>query len=618
MLRRPTPGRLLLCVLQAALVFLAVEGAIATPLESATDLGLKPELGAENLERSIESSVPGKLPGALEEALQLLLTGKIDASIAKVRSFLATQPNSAPGHELLGAALALKGDVDGGLKELRRAVELDPKRSSAYTKIGDVMLARKEPQQARQYFQDAVKLDPTDRLPHQRLGLIYEREGNDAGAIAHYEKGVAGTSATYLGVKTNLARLYNTRGEFDKARALLEPPLAKPQPDANAHVVLGTSYLALRRLDDAVAQFQQGAKDAPGADGPKLGLGIAYRQKRAFEQSVAELNEVIRIKPKWSTGYYQLAETYLAMSRPKEAIEQFAKAEALSSNPKLVRRRMADAHVAMGDLRGAIAIYELLAEGKDAGPATLTALGTAYQLDGNPSSAEKVFVRIVKENPKDPGARLLLGDHYGFSRDYGKAIAVYRGGLQLAPKAPALWRALAVAYSRRGEGQKAVDAARRLSEALPGNTDAEFFLASLYDETGDTKAATSHYRKILAREPNHIASLNNLAMVLSAQGQHTEALKLARQAQGLAPKSAIVQDTYGWVLLGSGNAQDAVPALKAASALAPGNPSILYRLGAAQLRAGDREGAKASLEKAVQNSADFKEAEQTKKLLKGL
>jgi Tfp pilus assembly protein PilF len=53
-------------------------------------------------------------------------------------------------------------------------------------------------------------------------------------------------------------------------------------------------------------------------------------------------------------------------------------------------------------------------------------------------------------------------------------------------------------------------------------------------------------------------------------------------------------------------------------ALAPGNPSILYHLGAAKLRAGDREGAKVSLEKAMQISRSFKESGQAEKLLKGL
>lgn len=597
---------------------LIVGAAFATPIESATDLGVKPGLGAEALEPSLGSAGREKLPKALAEALELLRTGKVDAAIARTRDFLATQPNSAPAHELLGAALGLKRDLGGSLQALRRAAELDPKRSSVYTKIGDVLLARDEPQQAKRAFLEAVKLDPADRLPHQRLGLLYEREGNDRQAIAHYEKGLSGTPASYLGVKVNLARLYNARGEFGQARALLEPPLAKPGRDANAHVVLGTSYLGLRRFDDAVGQFQHGVAAAPGAAGPRLGLGIAYREMKDFERSVAELNHVIRSTPKWSTGYYQLGETYLAMARPKAAVDQFAKAEALSRNPKLVSKRKADAHVAMGDLQGAIAIYEPLAADRGAPPATLAALAAAYQLDGNLAAAEEVLLRIVKANPKDPGVYVLLGDHYGFGTDYAQAVANYRKGLQLAPKDPALLHRLALAYSRRGEGQKAVDTARQLVAVRPDSTDAEFFLASLYDEAGDAKSATSLYRKILAREPNHIGSLNNLAMALSAQGRHAEALKLARQARGLAPKSAAVHDTYGWVLLGSGNAPEAVAALQAAAALAPDDPSILYHLAVAQARAGDRAGARANLEKATQLSGEFKELEAARKLLKSL
>ena len=163
---------------------------------------------------------PGEAP--LAEALRLLNAGKYQEAIEKVNGVLARTPDSAPAHEILGAALVMKGDVDQGFEELKKAVQLDPKQSSAITKMGDVYMARKDHKRAKESFLKAIQITPHDRRAHQRLGILYEQEGKHDRAISHYEKGIAGTPAEYVGVKVNLARLYNEKRSFAKAADLLK------------------------------------------------------------------------------------------------------------------------------------------------------------------------------------------------------------------------------------------------------------------------------------------------------------------------------------------------------------------------------------------------------------
>lgn len=604
------------------IAMLAGSAAVAVPVETDPELASPPrlelELSENSLLRAPSMTLSAPADAVLQEALRLLQAGNIAESIAMTRQYLAATPGSAAAHELLGASLIIQGKVDEGYAELRRAVQVDPRQSSAYVKIGDVLMTRGDVAGAKRSYETAVGLDPSDRLSQQRLGLIAEREGDTARAIEYYERGIIGTPAGYVGVRTNLARLYNGRGEYGKARAVLQAPLGQRTTDANAHVVLGTSLLGLGRVDEAIGQFEFAVQIDPRFVGGQLGLGIASRGKRDFAKSLRALNEVVRLEPKWSTGHFQVGETYLAMGRPTEAVIHYERALPLSPDPRLIRRRIADAHAAAGEYGKAIPIYESLAQAADAGPAVLAALGSAYQLNGDVARARATFERNVAERPKDPGAYLLLGNHFGFMRDYRSAISAYEDGLRIAPRHAPLLNAQALAYSRAGQPAKAASVAQRLVEASPGNIEAEFLLASLRDEAGQQDAAATDYRGILAREPDHVGANNNLAMILSRQGRNEEALRFARRAREGAPTNPMVLDTNGLVELNAGRVGEAVVTLQEAVRLAPLEPTVHYRLGAAQLKSGNRVAAAASLRKALELNPSFPEAREARALLEGL
>lgn len=605
-----------------AAAMLAAGAAFAVPVEADPELAspgrFDLELSENSLLRAPSMSLAAPADAVLREALRLLQAGDIAESIALTRQYLAASPGSSAAHELLGASLIIEGRIDEGYAELRRAIQADPRQSSAHVKIGDVLMTRGDIAGAKRSYETAVGLDPSDRLPQQRLGLIAEREGDTERAIEYYERGIVGTPPGYIGVRTNLARLYNGQGKFEKARAVLQAPLGQRTTDANAHVVLGTSLLGLGRAKEAIGQFEFAVQADPGFVGGHLGIGIASREGRDFARSLRALNEVVRLEPKWSTGHFQVGETYLAMSRPREALVHYERALPLSPDPRLIRRRIADAHAAAGEYGKAIPIYESLARARDAGPVVLAALGSAYQLNGDFARARATFERNVAERPKDPDAYLLLGSHFGFVRDYRSAISTYEDGLHIAPRHAPLLNAQALAYSRSGQPGKAADVAERLVDASPGNVEAEFLRASLRDEAGQRDAAAADYRRILAQEPGHVGANNNLAMILTRQGQNDEALRFARLAREGAPTNPMVLDTNGLVELNAGRVNEAVATLREAARIAPQEPTIHYRLGAAQLKSGNRVAAEASLRKALELNPSFPEASEARALLKDL
>ncbi|MCP3676572.1 MAG: tetratricopeptide repeat protein, partial [Deltaproteobacteria bacterium] len=205
-------------VVLIALCFILVKDATAVPFNP-EDPSL--QFSADDFQ-NLTRDAPLSQDERLAEALELLNRGELDSAIKVVREFLQENPKSAPAREILGAALVMKGELDAGLTELKKAVKADARQSSAITKIGDVYLSQKRYKDAKREFLRAIKISPEDRRAHQRLAALYEREGNFKAAIEHYERGLIGTPPDYVGIKINLAILYNRFKGFDKTVRLLE------------------------------------------------------------------------------------------------------------------------------------------------------------------------------------------------------------------------------------------------------------------------------------------------------------------------------------------------------------------------------------------------------------
>ena len=583
-------------------------------------------LGALFLGRSVSWAVPitDFVPGSvlkapretpIGEALRLLNAGQYDEAAAKAKEFLARDPGSAPAHEILGAALIMKGEVDKGFEELKKAAMLDPKQSSAITKMGDVYMAKKDYKKAKESFLKAIEITPDDRRAHQRLGLLYEQEGKRDLAIKHFEKGIEGTPADYLGVKINLASLYNEERRFDKSLALLQGLIDEKSENTTALIVLGTAYLGLNKPDEAVKAFERARTLEPDSERAHLSLGIAYRQKEKYSESLKELEDVKRIKPKWSAGHFQTGETLFAMKEYDRALSSFRQAESLSPNPRMIRERMAEVYLAQKKPAEAISIYKGFINSKGADLRAYDLLGSAYQMNGQVELADKTFADMRQKYPKEPFAYYRSGLFYGFVRKYDQAVSQLEKALTLAPRDPLVLKALSVAHNQKGDKKRAIDTAGKIVELRPDSVDDKFYLASLYQDAGRKKESAQLYRTVIAQKPDHALAYNNLAIILSEEGNLGEARSQAEKAASLAPENGSVLDTLGWILFKNKETERSLEVLKKAASLQPNHAVILYHLGAVQHAAGSATAARQNLEQALKLSQDFDGAEEARKLL---
>lgn len=547
------------------------------------------------------------LNARLTEVLGLIETGKYDQALAEIKTVLATNANSAPAHEIHGVALAKKQRLDEAVASFRKAGELNPTISTPWTKIGDIYLAKGDLENAKASLQRAIAIDPTDYRAHQRLGIVYDREGNVSQSIEHLEKGIIGPPADYLGVKVDLALLYNRTGQLTNTVKLLEPLVRPDTPSPAAHLALGTAYLGLKRNKEAIASFSQMQKFDPDPERAKVAMAIAYRHAGDFAQSLQLLESaaISQSANAW-LAHYQKAETLLALKRPMDAIQSFRKASTNNPNPTDPRNREAEILAAEKQYDGAIKAYEAIRADGIANYKTYDGLATLYQLSGKYDEANKVLNEACKKLPHG-SVYLRLGLFYGFVQKYDQARDALLKASSLSPADPRIMKALSQVYVRLGDMTNAIAVAKNLVQTQPRVAAEHTYLGALLEANKEYSNAIAEYEAALKLDPKQAVTLNNLAMVQLKTGQLADALRTAKQAVALAPEDAAILDTHGWILFKNGSFTDAVQALEKAVAKADRNPAYHYHLAACYQKLQQLDKARLHCKKAIDSQEAFSE-----------
>jgi tetratricopeptide (TPR) repeat protein len=129
--------------------------------------------------------------------------------------------------------------------------------------------------------------------------------------------------------------------------------------------------------------------------------------------------------------------------------------------------------------------------------------------DNKMTEAVQHFEQADAVYAKRPGARINLAQLYARTRQPDKAIAAYKGALEIM-RGP----------SRQGLKADEEKQWKELEEA------ATFNLAQLYALTGKNEEALTAYRELIARDPNNAVAKSNMAVVLRTLNRADEASKI--------------------------------------------------------------------------------------------
>ena len=240
---------------------------------------------------------------------------KIGESIRSLAKSLELDIRNAEAHKILGRDLMMIGRFDAAQLEFEQGIRYQPDSAELHYNLGKLLSIQDNWAPARKAFEDALRIDPSYVEALDALGLALEALGDDAGAVARYEKAIALNDArhgTFESAHVNLSAYYNRTGNPDRA------------------LVYARKALELDPASDR-ALFQKARADE--------------RQGR-LDDAIEALNRAIKINPRASSYYYVLAGVYRRigwMDESRKALDMFKRLDRESNELDKVRRGGASA-----------------------------------------------------------------------------------------------------------------------------------------------------------------------------------------------------------------------------------------------------------------------------------
>lgn len=297
------------------------------------------------------------------------------------------------------------------------------------------------------------RIDQTSRsLAHYSMAVLEGYSGSDADAVQHYEAAIA-SDPEHVGLRMELAVAYFHQNRFDDMAVVLEEVLQRDPTNLRA---LQLSALGLRiqgRHREALIPLTRAATVEPKEAAHYLEIASVHARLKDRDEAIRTLEHALG-KVDDRLGIYQaLGELYLndasairAKNRsaplPKgplevlatateafpedpylltqygdllilhrhieEAIEVFARIEALSPDDLMIRQKLAVNLAAVGNRGKAIELLEQIAEGQPDNIRLLYYLAELYDQDEQPDKAREKLAAVIAINPNAPEAYIKL------------------------------------------------------------------------------------------------------------------------------------------------------------------------------------------------------------------
>jgi tetratricopeptide (TPR) repeat protein len=235
---------------------------------------------------------------------------KIGDSINALAKSLELDIRNAEAHKILGRSLMVIGRFDAAQIEFEQALRYKPDSAEIHNNLGKLFSVQDNWEPARKAFESALRLDPSHIEALDGLGFALEALGDDAGAVANYDKAIALNEArhgSFASAHVNLSAYYNRTGDSNKALEYARKALElDPRSDR--------------------AWFQKGRAD---------------EREGRLDEAVKSVNQAISFNPRASSYYYVLAGLYRRLGKMEEsrkALEMFKRLEQESSELEKKRR----------------------------------------------------------------------------------------------------------------------------------------------------------------------------------------------------------------------------------------------------------------------------------------
>ena len=216
---------------------------------------------------------------------------KIGESIRALAKCLQLDVKNSEAHKILGRDLMIIGRFDAAQIEFEQGIHYDPKSAEMHYNLGKLFSMQDNWAPGRKEFEEALRIDPSYVEALDALGLTQEALGDNAGAVASYEKAIALNQARngkFASAHVNLSAYYNRTGDPVKGLTYARQAIELDPKSDRAWFQKAKAEDSQGHLDDAVDSLAQAITFNPRASSYYYVLsGVLRRQGKTKESKEA-------------------------------------------------------------------------------------------------------------------------------------------------------------------------------------------------------------------------------------------------------------------------------------------------------------------------------------------
>ncbi len=223
---------------------------------------------------------------------EFFLKNKYDIALQHLQAFEALNKNYADVYNMLGIIYHLSGKIKDAIKAFETSLKLNPGYMEAatnlaitYNDIGQYEKANNVLDKAKGSSRSKSIKEMENRLiksklsnMHAQIGDLYAEINSYDDAIEEYHKAL-NLQPTFVDIKTKLAVALREKGMIAQAIKELEEAKFINADYIPARVNLGILYYLMRRLDDAVIEWESVLKHEPKNGIATMYLNAVKREK---------------------------------------------------------------------------------------------------------------------------------------------------------------------------------------------------------------------------------------------------------------------------------------------------------------------------------------------------
>ena len=522
-----------------------------------------------------------------------------DALIAK-QAGDASRAELAEAYALVARAARELGDGAKAEAALKRAREVDPASAAAAVAGGDALLAEGRTDEAVGRYKLAlgapVSAPRTAGLRFARVAALIEtaRSAEAAAALVDLDRRLPGDprGLFWRGRSAERARPADpSAAEHAYREALAHDPRFLP-----ASLQLARLLLDQHRGADAITVLRRAETQGTAPAVLRIALGQAQMASGNTAEAVRTFRQVRASDDQDAAAHLGLAGALEAQGDLEGARAELATLAARGKVPGL-GSRVAEILIKLGRKEEALVAFQ---QEIAAGGAALTTKVAAARLAldlGRKDVARTFAESVVDDDPRTPGALLVLAEVRRAQGDLGSAIAELRRALAVDGSAEVqleYGRALA-ALGRDEDALSALEQAKQIPAA-------GIERGRILMKRGEIEAAVKELAAATAKLPSDADAFLLLGQGEDRLGHVTRAEAAWKSALKLAPTSAEARYRLGRLQMDRGQEAAALPNLRSAAEHVSGSRAndgawrvdLYFQLGFAETRQGSRDRALAA------------------------